>query len=350
MALIPFLRAQVSRRLPTPVNFREQAVLELDGFSEFASEVTPEQDKEINKLALKIVKSNNTNDPIFAFRVEGHSDIIRRTIDAKGGAIDARERKFLQENVSKERASTGFELLVEALKKKGGEDFAKRIAKESKHFGLGTQRLKIPNATNEAQFRQNRRVVFIIRQVTFIPPPPEPPKPPSSIIEERFSVRLLNAAVLSISPVTGVESTSVNATLEITDLIDKKRVRFQVVATGGGFSLGPTKVGGSLSFTPGPEVKFKIFRLIGGRAPIINLQSFEGLVTIFINPSITTESKSEGGVLSFSFDALESSGVNTQPQVIRVPGGNTSLGTPGVSAPLVLPLGGMRMIGSPTNL
>ncbi len=342
MGFIPFLRAQVAKRLPTPVNFRERIVLELDSFPEYITGVTPQQRQKIDELALQIVRSNSTNDPIFDFRVEGHADIARRI-------ADPRERKLFENDISIERAENGFTLLVEALKRRGGSGFAQRIAKGSKAFGMGTQRLKVPNATTEAQFRQNRRVVFIIREVTFIPPPPEPKPPARSVIEERFSVRLIRSAVLSVSPATGVESTSVNAILEINDLIEKKRARFQVFATGGGFSLGPTKVGGSLNFNEGPEVKFKIFRLLGGTAPIINLKSFEGAVTIFMDPGVTTHEGSEGGTLSFSFDALEANGVNTQPQVIRVSGGKTSLSTPGISGSSVLPLGGMKMQGSPVD-
>src|SRR5215472_10883673 len=43
MSFIPFLRARVAQRLPTPVNFREREALELDGFPEYMADVTPEQ-------------------------------------------------------------------------------------------------------------------------------------------------------------------------------------------------------------------------------------------------------------------------------------------------------------------
>jgi hypothetical protein len=53
--------------------------------------------------------------------------------------------------------------------------------------------------------------------------------------------------------------------------------------------------------------------------------------------------------LSFSFDALESAGANTQPTVIRLSGGNESLSAPSIAAGDVLPLGRMTMKGTPTS-
>lgn len=344
MAFIPFLRAQLANRLSTPVNFRESVALELDGFPEFVSDISAIHLKAIDDLALQIVKSNSTKDPIFAFRVEGHADIAR--------TIPAGQRQQFENEISSERAENAFNLLVAALKKNGGEDFAQKMAKKSNAFGLGTQHLKVPNATSEPQFRKNRRVVFIIRQVTFLPPIPEPPAPPTSIVEERFSVRLVNSANLTIGFLNLLESFSLLAELEIIDLIDKKKARFNVAATGAGSSFGPTKVGGQLVFSPGPPVKFKIFRLLGRNAAIVNLNSFEGRVTIFVDAGASPGGvQSRGGTLSFSFDALEAAGVNTQPTVIQLPSGDSSFSAPSVGAGDVLPLGNIGMIkGTLSNL
>src|ERR1019366_2353952 len=109
-------------------------------------------------LAVRIIKSNQTNDPIFGFRVEGHADVAR--------TIPVDQRTQFENEISDERAENGFKLLVEAIRRKSGnEALAQKILSNSKAFGLGTQQLKVPNAINEQQFQQNRRVVFIIRQV-----------------------------------------------------------------------------------------------------------------------------------------------------------------------------------------
>jgi outer membrane protein OmpA-like peptidoglycan-associated protein len=340
----PFLRAQLAQRLPTPVNFRERVALELDGFPEYESELTPDQLQKIDALARAIVRSNDTRDPIFEFRVEGHADVARRISNTA-------ERRAQEQTISEQRAANGFNLLVKALKKNGGEQTADKVAKGSEAFGLGATRLKIPNASTEAQFRMNRRVVFIVRQVTFIPPPPEPPPPPSSVVEDRFSVQLIGAAILSLSPSPGVESVTVAATLAIVDRIDKKRVLYDVKATGGGLGGGPIPVvGGSLNLGEGPVVNFKTFRLLGHGASPIDLKSFEGAVTVFIDGGGGAGPLARGGTLSFSFDALESNGANTQPTVIRVPSdANSGFITPGISVGAVA-LGRMTMIGTPADL
>lgn len=342
MGSMPFLRAQIARRMPTPINFREREALELDGFPEYITEVTPEQFKKIDDLATQIVKSNDTNDPIFEFRVEGFADVARRIGDRK-------ERKWFEDNISNERAQNGFDLLIEALKRKGDDALAQKIKKGSKAFGLGSQRLKVPNASTEAQFRRNRRVVFIVRQVTFIPPPPEPPPPPSSVVEDRFSVQLLRAAIVTVTVSPGVESVTVAVSLNCVDRIDKKAAVFNVFATGLGIGGGPTP--GGISFTrQGQPVPFKTFRLLGRLArgvPPISLESFVGSVTVFIDVSGGMGPLTEGGTLSFSFNGLESNGVNTQPGVIRVPGGNSVM-TPGLSAPTVVH-GRMQMVGKPVD-
>jgi hypothetical protein len=345
MLFRPLLHGQVASRLPIPVNFRERQALELDSFSEYAAAITPEQRLKIDGLALEIVKSNDTNNPIFEFRVEGFADVARRIADKV-------ERMKEEETISLERALNGFDVLVEGLKKHGGDPIARKIAKGSRAFGLGTLRLKIPNATTEAQFSKNRRVVFIVREVTFLPPPPEPPPPPSSVIEDRFSVRLLQGAVVTVSHplVKGIESATLTATLQITDHIDKKRAEFVVLSTGAGFGAGPTAIGGSITFTPGPEVRFKTFRLLRGPgAATIDVKSFEGAVTVFIDFGAGIGPFSRGGTLSFSFDGLEANGANTQPTVIRVPGGTSSLSVPGIFAGDVM-LGRMIMKGTPIDL
>jgi outer membrane protein OmpA-like peptidoglycan-associated protein len=342
MAFIPFLRADVARRLPQVVNFREEQALELDNFPEFVTDLQPSHKQAIDDLALQIVRSNQTANPIFEFRVEGFADIAR--------TIPLAQRKQFEDEVSSERAENGFVLLLAALKRQGGEDFAKKIAKGSKAFGLGSQRLKVPNATTEAQFRKNRRVVFIVRKVTVIPPPPEPAPPPSSVVEDRFTVRLIRGGSVNVGALHVLESLTVSVTLEITDSVEKKRANFNVLATGGGFGAGPGKIGGSITLTPGRAVPFKVFRLLGPGAPAINLKSFEGKVTVFVDGGGGVGPKSQGGTLSFSFDALESAGANTQPTIVTVPGGGASLTTPTIGAGDVLPLGGMTMIGEPVSL
>ena len=342
MAFVPFLRADVLRRLPTPVNFRERIALELDGFSEYASEVSPEQQQKIEDLAAEIVKSNDTSDPIFEFRVEGHADIARRFSDPV-------ERRFQEENVSNDRAQTGLELLRDALKKKGGDALAQKIVKGSRAFGLGTRDLRVPNASTEAEFKRNRRVVFVIRQVTFIPAPPEPPEPPKSIVEDRFSAQLIRSATFSGSPVTGVEVLLLKATIEIVDRIDKKRVRFDVSTVGGGVSFGPFKGGGSVTLGAGPVKNFKTFRLLGRGAGVIDLKSFEGAVTVFIDINAGVATKTKGGTLRFSFDALEANGANTQPTIIELPGADdSSAAVPGISFGDVT-TGRMSMSGTPQS-
>lgn len=338
----PFLRPQVRQRLPVPIDERESVALELSGFPEFVSDISPARLKAIDALAIEIIKSQETKDPIFEFRTEGHADIAR--------TIPAGERRQFEQEISQERADNAFRLLVDAINRLGSAPLAMKIARTSRAFGLGSRFLKEPNAFNEEGFRRNRRVVFIKRQVTFLPAPPEPPAPPSSVIEERFSVRLVKTGNLSVSFLHALESMTLTATLEITDLIDKKRANFVVLATGVGIAGGPTKLGGSITFAPGPPVKFKIFRLLGPGKPTINLKSFEGRVTVFVSFGAGVGPASNGGVLSFSFDALESSGANTQPTVITLPSGNGSLTVPSLSAGEILPLGGMTMNGQPFDL
>jgi len=342
MAFIPFLRADVARRLPQIVNVREEQALELDSFPEFVTDIQPLHKQAIDDLALQIIRSNQTADPISEFRVEGFADIAR--------TIPLAQRKQFEDEVSSERADNGFVLLLAALKRLGSEDFANKVARGSKAFGLGSQRLKVPNATTEAQFRKNRRVVFIVRRATVIPPPPEPAPPPKSVVEDRFSVRLIKGGSVNVGVQHVLESLTVSVTLEITDSVEKKRANFNVLATGGGFGGGPGKIGGSMTLTPGPSVRFKTFRLLGPGAPAINLKSFEGKVTVFVDFGVGIGPKSRGGTLSFSFDALEAAGANTQPTIVTVPGGNSSLTTPTIAAGDVLPLGGMTMIGEPVNL
>jgi outer membrane protein OmpA-like peptidoglycan-associated protein len=345
---MPQLRAQVAQRLPDPVNFRERVALELDGFSEYAAEVTPEQQQKIDALAVEIIRSNQTNDPIFAFRVEGHADIARRISDPV-------ERKALEDTVSLERAENGRDLLLEAIKRKSRDDaLVRKMTQGSKSFGLGTSRLKVPNASTEAQFKQNRRVVFVIRQVTFLPIPPEPPPSPSSVVEDRFSVRMIKGLIVTIGmptskavPLTPT-SVTVTVTLEIKDHIIKQVAQFNVLGTGVGFGGGPIPVGGSLSLSPGNEVRFKTFRLLGKFAKPPSLVDFDGTCTVFMDGGTGVATKSVGGALSYSFDALEKSGLNTMPTVINVPGG-ASVSLPGVDLGAVMPLARITIIGSPSS-
>jgi hypothetical protein len=344
MTFLPFLRPQVAGRLATPVNFRENAALELDNFPEFVSDIAPEQQVAIDNLAVQIIKSNNTNDPIFGFRTEGHADIAR--------TIPAGQRKQFEQDISNERAENAFKLLIDAINRKGGPEIARKISKNAKAFGLGSSRLKIPNAVNEPQFRKNRRVVLVLRQVTMQPPPAEPEPPPKSVIEDRFTARLTKSGNVTVGALKVIESFTLTATIEVVDKIDKKRASFNVLATGVGLGIGPTKIGGSIVFNPGQAVPFKTFRLFGTTAAKIDLNSFVGKVTVFVDggggagPSATTK----GGTLSFSFDALEDAGANTQPTIIRLSGGNDSLSAPSFSAGDVLPIGRMTMIGSPTDI
>jgi hypothetical protein len=188
--------------------------------------------------------------------------------------------------------------------------------------------------------------------MTYIPPPPEPEPPPLSVIEDRFSVKRMSALVgtVALTSVGIIEGLHVAATLEIVDHIDRKRAQFSIDATGASFAIGPWPVGGSVICTPGPEVRFETFRLLGPCAPTINLQSFEGTFTVFIDGGGGAGPVVRGGTLSFSFDALESNGADTQPQVIRVPGGDAQLTLPGIAAGAVVPLGQMTMNGKPANL
>lgn len=349
MRFIPFLRADLASTLPTPVNEREFVGLELEGFPEYIADLSPEQSKLIDDLALKIIASNQTNDPIFEFRVEGHADIARRIGDLK-------ERKWFEDNISRERAENGFNLLVEAIERKSGNKaLAHRIAHGSRAFGLGTQQLKVPNASTEAEFRRNRRIVFIMRQVTMIPPPPQPTPPPSSVIEDRYSVRLIKGGVVTVGMPTAKfvpvvpTSTTFIVTLEIKDNIDRKVASFNVSATGVGLGGGPTPIGGSVTFTAGPEVKFKTFRLLGRFSAAPKLDDFVGSVTVFMDTDVGLGPVSKGGTLSFSFDALESNGMNTNPTVIPVPGGSVSFSVPGFDLGAVAPLGRMTMMGSPSS-
>lgn len=331
-------RPRVLAKLPIPVNFRERQALELDGFPEYIAQLAPGQLQAIDVLAGEIVRSNDTNDPIFEFRVEGHADVARRITDKA-------ERKWFEDNISQERADNAFDLLVEELKRRGGEALAKKIAKGSKAFGLGTQNLKVPNATTETQFRLNRRVVFIVREVTFIPRP-DPLPPPPSVVEDRFRVRLINAGVITVGITVGTESVTVTGTISITDIIDKKSAQFNFTATGGGLGLGLTKLGGSVSLSSGDEVGFKIFRLA---STAISLSSIEGLVTVFVDPSGSAGPVSAGGKLTFSFDALEDNGANTMPQLIAVPAGKSSFSGASIDSPAVT-IGRLTMMGTPANL
>lgn len=366
--LASLLRAQLVRQLPQPVNFRENLALEIEGFDEFetgltdVSDISPRKDsptraehrKEIEELAVKIIKSNGIgNDPIFGVRVEGHADIAKR-----GAPISASARKQIEDQISAERGVGGLNELLNAVMRRSGNDLAivAKIARNSKSVGLGTRQLKEKNATNDTQFKRNRRVVFIARQATLVPPPREAPPSPSSTIEDRFEVRLVNAGNFTVTIGAVAQSFSLSGVLEITDKVEKKKARFDVLATGGGVASSPTKLGGSVTFAPGPLVPFKTFRLLsgpGGRgvAPLINLNSFEGDVTVFVDASASKGgTQSDGGTLSFSFDALAKAGANTIPSIVRIPSGNGSVNTPGASSPQVLPFGLMRMAGAPSKL
>ena len=330
---------RLAQLLPIPTNFRESVALELDGFSEYMAEVTPQQKAAIEELAERIIRSQQTKDPIFEFRVEGHADVARR--------IPTAERKWFEDNVSRERAHNGFELLAEALEKKGGKDAAKRIVRGSKAFGLGTRSLKVPNAQTEDQFRRNRRVVFIIRQVTFLPPPPPPPERPTSVVEDRFTARLVGVASLTKSFSPATEGIGLRANIEIVDKVEKKKALFDVFAAGAGIAGGPTQVGGSINIRPGPAQPFKTFRLLGNGAPVIDLNSFAGKCTVFVGVGGGAGTATAGGAISISFDALEAAGANTQPGVVPLPtADNTGAQTPGIAAGDVLPLAFMRMRGS----
>ena len=345
MAFFPFLPRVFAQAMPVPVNFRERPALELDGFPEYEAEVTAEQKDKIEELAKEIVKSSDTSDPIYEFRVEGHADIARRI-------GNPRERKAQEEAVSSERAVVGKELLIAALKKHGGDALAQKIARGSRSFGLGTTRLKVPGASTEAEFRRNRRVVFIIRQVTFLPPAPTPPEKPTSVVEERFKAQLIRAALVTKSVVSGgpfsVDGVILTATVDITDKIDRKQARFNVLCGGAGVSASPIPAGASLTFSPGSEEHFKVFRLLGRLRTQITLNSFVGGVTVMVDPSggVGGPATAKGGTLNFSFDALEAAGCNHIPGIIPLPGGNSSFSTPGFSAPIVLPLGRMTMTGT----
>jgi hypothetical protein len=186
--------------------------------------------------------------------------------------------------------------------------------------------------------------------VTFIPPPPEPKPPPGSIIEDRFSVRLVKSGTVTVGFLKALESFTLIATLEITDTVGKNKALFNVTATGGGFGGGPTPIGGSITFSPGPEVKFRTFRLLRTTAPPVNVNSFVGGITVFVGIGGGAGTVTKGGTLAFSFDALEAAGVNTQPTVITVSGGSSGLSAPSLGAGDVLPIGRMTMMGAPTNL
>ena len=334
------LLGQAVGKLPTPVNFRERVALELDGFPEYESDLTPDQLQKIDALAKEIVRSNDTRDPIFEFRVEGHADVARRISNPS-------ERRAQEQTISEQRAANGFNLLVTALKKNGGEQLANKIAKGSEAFGLGSTRLKVPHATTEAQFRMNRRVGFIVRQVTFIPPPAPPPPAPTSIIEDRFSVQLIKGGIVTVGFLHALESATIEATVQIVDSVDKKVANFNVTTTGVGFGGGPTPIGGSLLLTKGPVVKFKTFRLLGPGAGTIDLHSFEGKVTVFIDINGGALTVTKGGALNFSFDALEANGANHMPTVIPVPTGS-GVSAPGISAGDVT-VGRMTMMGAPSS-
>jgi hypothetical protein len=193
----------------------------------------------------------------------------------------------------------------------------------------------------------NRRVAFIVRQVTFLPPPPPPPPAPTSIIEDRFSVQLIKGGIVTVSVLEVLESATIEATVQIVDSVDKKVANFLVTTTGSGFGGGPTPIGGSLLLTPGPVVKFKTFRLLGAAGGTIDLHSFEGEVTVFIDVNGGAGPVCKGGSLNFSFDALESNGANHMPTVIPVPTGN-GVCAPGISAGDVT-VGRMTMVGSPSS-
>lgn len=345
MSLFPLLPRVFAQAMPVPVNFRERVALELSGFSEYEAEVTAEQREKIDKLAREIIRSNDTRDPIYEFRVEGHADIARRIANPA-------ERRAQEEAISTERALVGKELLAAALKKHGGEALAQKILRGSRTFGLGATRLKDPKAATEPQFRLNRRVVFVVREVTFLPPAPRPPETPTSVVEDRFKAQLIRAALVTKSVVSGgpfsVDGVVLNATVDVTDKIDHRKARFAVFSGGLGVSASPIPAGASLTFTPGREVDFQVFRLLGRLRTAISLDSFVGGVTVMVDPGggAGGASTTRGGGLNFSFDALELAGCNHMPGIIALPGGSVSASTPGFSAPIVLPVGRMTMIGS----
>jgi hypothetical protein len=344
--LPPFVRGQAAGGFATPVDFRERAALEIDGFPEYMVDATADQRQRIEALAEAIVRSRGTRDPIFAFRVEGHADTARR--------IPPAERTQFENDVSADRAQSGFDLLVEAIRRKSGDNaFADAVAKRSAAFGLGSRQLKVRDARSEADFRRNRRVVFILREVTMIPRPPPRPEPPSSVIENRYTVRLITGAVASVEaplptqfPKPGLAMVTV--TLQIKDLIDRKAALFNVAATGVGLGAGPFPAGGTLMLNAGPEVPFRIFRLLGRSGSPPDLRNFAGSVTVFQDFGAGIGPLSKGGTLSFSFDALERSGVNHVPTVIPVPSGNFSLSVPGIDT-AAMPVGIMTMIGQPIS-
>ena len=349
--VLPLVFAQAGGRMPIPTDFRTLEPIEIFGFPAHQVDLTPEHIRKIEEIAVRIIRSNQGNNPIWGVYVEGHADVVRE-------AHLQKDARFLEKNTSDERAEVAFDALIDAIKRKSADEaFAKRIRAKSARRGMATSKLKNKNARTELERSQNRRVVFYLHQVTFIPPPAPPPEPAKSVIESRYKVRLLSSLIASAGVpmakdfVPSPTGYVLQAQLEITDEIDRRKASFSVKALGGGLSMGATPVSGSITVDAGAPVGFKTFRLLGRQGASVKLSNFEGRVTIFMDTSATSgggtlrAGQSFGGTLNFSFDALEANGMNTQPSVVRVPGGKWNVGVDGIDIGTVF-IGTMSMDGS----
>ncbi len=321
----PFLAIRFLDVLP---NFTE-ALLRIDGYPEFATSVKdlkPEDQKKVKELAIKIVNSHKTNQPIVSFLVRGHADVALRT--PKGNARTEFERK-----VSQQRADSARNVILsEIIRQPGGDLVAKKIFFTSKGFG-SQFREKAPTPgrpLTEAEMRKNRRIEIFTAE-TIVPPKkpepkpaPTPPPPAEKGTRWRIQIKSGSVAAIPLPGPTQTSSITINLVFEITELPAGPKATFSAVTTGFGLpsaaiSIVPGASSAKTPVTEGAPVDFKTKKFT-------QLSSFAGAVEILQEPGAGISAASTGGNFLFDFAGLkETFGTFTEPSTVSAPAGQGAL-------------------------
>ena len=253
----------------------------IDGYPEFASTIdtlhSPEVDDKLDKLAKRIVASHSTSDKIIGFEVHGHADLTLRPPPGQ-------THEEVEKSVSDSRAHNAKDLLLELIKKNGGESIITGIISNTDAKGFGSEfRIHKP-ATNDKQRDENKRIEIFLRHFKQPPPPPpkpEPPKPPEPGKTWRIKIK---SGQLTNLLVAGAVNFSMN--IEITDIVRNQKGTFEVSAKGIFLGMGAT------AFIPLKEGTDKPFETTSA----VTLNNFTGAVKILQNPGDSS--------FNFDFEAL----------------------------------------------
>jgi hypothetical protein len=124
----------------------------IDGYSEYADKLNPEQQKQITRLAQQIVDSHAGSKPIVAVRVVGHADTaLRKPVS---------ERAKFEMEVSVHRAQAATRDLRDEIARlsQGKNPEPIKFMGFLPPVGMGSTKKIRSNPVNEAQMKQNRRV------------------------------------------------------------------------------------------------------------------------------------------------------------------------------------------------